>query len=166
MSLYYAGIGRRTIPDEIRESFERFGEFAQSQGFILRSGGADGADTAFEKYVRPENKEIYLPWRGFNGHTSKLFTPSKEAFSMAARFHPNWDNLSAGVQKLMARNVHQLLGLTLEQPVEFVVCWTENGSSTGGTGQGIKMAETLNIPVFNFGVKHFNKKELFEYIIS
>ena len=29
--------------------------------YILRSGGADGADAAFEKGVRSERKQIFLP---------------------------------------------------------------------------------------------------------
>ena len=164
--MYYAGIGRRTIPDDIQVSFEKFGRWAQDQGLTLRSGGAEGAYLAFEKYVIPANKQIFLPWRGFNGHTSKLFTPSKEAHTMAARFHPNWKEKSVGSQKLLARNVHQLLGPKLNSPVEFVVCWTENGNDTGGTGQGIKMAETLNIPVYNFGAKDFDKQTLFELVLE
>lgn len=39
------------------------GFFIRKEGCILRSGGAEGADTAFENGVRSlYNKEIYLPW--------------------------------------------------------------------------------------------------------
>jgi len=34
-------------------------------GYTLRSGGANGADTAFEEGCC--RKELYLPWPGFNG---------------------------------------------------------------------------------------------------
>ena len=164
--MYYAGIGRRVIPDEIKISFEKFGRFAQDRGLVLRSGGAEGADSAFEKYVIPANKQIFLPWKHYNGHLSRLCNPSNKAYQIAKKFHPRWNEYSCGVQKLLARNVHQLLGPNLRSPVEFVVCWTEDGNETGGTGQGIKMAQTLDIPVFNFGAKSFDKQTLFKFVLD
>jgi len=38
------------------------------KGFVLRSGGAKGADEAFENGAG--EKEIYLPWRGFRDNPS------------------------------------------------------------------------------------------------
>jgi hypothetical protein len=58
-NLYYAGIGSRTTPPEFQEYFSVLGQVLQNLGWTLRSGGADGADSAFEKYVT--RKEIYLP---------------------------------------------------------------------------------------------------------
>lgn len=57
----------------------------------------------------------------------------------------------------MARNGHQVLGATLDQPVSFVLCWTPDGAEseaqrtrdTGGTGQAIALASRHGIPVFN-----------------
>lgn len=161
--MIYAGIGRRTITNDIKESFEKFGDFAQKKGYTLRSGGADGCDLAFERHVKPENKEIYLPWQGFNNSESNLFTLTKEVFVVARILHPKWDNLSVAGQKFMARNCYQILGQNLDNPVDFVVCWTENGNVSGGTGQALRLAQTYNIPIFNFGDPDFNKKELFDF---
>ena len=67
------------------------------------------------------------------------------------KYHPNWDNLSQGAKKLMARNACQVFGITGDQPVDFIICWTPNGEITGGTGQALRIAKDFNIPVFNLG---------------
>ena len=124
-------------------------QFLASQKFVLRSGHADGADMAFEDGVAiPELKEIWIPWLGFNGSKSNL-TPSNDAFILAARFHPHWKKLKDGAKKLHARNCHQVLGSDLQTPVNFVICWTEDGLASGGTGQALRIAHAWDIPIFN-----------------
>ena len=49
----------------------------------------------------------------------------------------------------MARNCHQVLGQDLKTPVDFIVCWTKDGGESGGTGQALRIARDLNIPVYN-----------------
>lgn len=51
----------------------------------------------------------------------------------------------------MARNAHQLLGNSLKSPSLFILCWTDGGRVTGGTGQALRMAPDLGIPVINLG---------------
>jgi len=94
MKIFYTGIGSRKTPGPINDIIEfsplyRFyywGRILATKGFILRSGHADGADLAFEKGCDTVNgkKEIYLPWKGFNGSDSKLYNLSKEAYEIAA----------------------------------------------------------------------------------
>jgi hypothetical protein len=81
-----------------------------------------------------------------------------EAAKIASELHPNWGALKQAAKKLMARNSRQILGLNLDNPVKFVLCWTpdgcEHGSTrsrkTGGTGQAITLASIrYDIPVFN-----------------
>ena len=70
---------------------------------------------------------------------------------MASKFHPRWDALPVYVKMLMGRNSYQILGLDLETPSDFVICWTLDGQITGGTGQTLRMAAYYGIPVLNFG---------------
>ena len=49
------------------------------------------------------------------------------------------------------RNIPQILGDTLNNPVDAVLCWTPNGSVVGGTATAIKLAQQNNIPIFNLG---------------
>lgn len=144
---FYAGIGSRETPLEIKDKIKIIVEYLNKLDYIMRSGGAPGADTFFEEYAI--NKEIYLPWRNFNGNDSPLHHPTKDALNMAMKYHPNWYRLSIGARKLMARNCFQVLGQDLKTPVKFIVCWTKDGGATGGTGQALRIAEELKIPIYN-----------------
>lgn len=158
----YAGIGSRKTPADICSLMSRLATALEKEGYTLRSGHADGADKAFESGV-VSLKEIYLPWKGFNGSKSLLGKATEEAFEIAAKFHPNWTACSRAARALHARNCHQLLGLDLHSPVEFVVCWTKDGEASGGTGQALRIADAYGIPVFNMHNPE-NVKRILEFI--
>lgn len=164
--MYYAGIGSRETPAETLNSFEYFGELFARKGFVLRSGGAKGADSAFENGCDKVNgnKEIFLPWKGFEGSDSKLYNISADALDVAATYHPYWKNLSDGAKKLQARNSYQVLGYNLDTPSNFIVCWTKNGKGGGGTGQAIRIAKANNIPVFDFGSNDGVEERIMKFI--
>lgn len=147
--LTYAGIGSRETPPEILDTMKKIGGYLAGIGWTLRSGGALGADSAFESGCGNGPKEIYLPWKGFQNNPSPLYHIPPKAFEIAKDLHPAWEKLSQAVQKLMARNVCQILGQTLDKKADFVVCWTKDGKASGGTGQAIRLAEKYEITVFN-----------------
>ena len=151
MYLPYAGIGSREAPNEVLVVMEKLGHSLAKKGFTLRSGAAQGSDTAFEKGCDSASgkKEIYLPWKGFNDSESNLYGISHGARELAFEFHPNLYALSDGAIKLMCRNGYQILGSNLKTRSLFVVCYTKDGKASGGTGQAIRIAEAYNIPVFN-----------------
>lgn len=131
----YAGIGSRQSPADIIALMERVAAHLAKQGNMLYSGGADGADTAFEDGCKSVNGDmtIFLPSAGWNRRPRKEpyvvpdWTP---AIEIASKAHPGWMYLGEFVQKLHARNVHQVLGTDLKSPVDFVVCWTPDGAIT------------------------------------
>lgn len=147
----YTGVGSRKTPDAILRKMAFLGRRLGELGFILRSGGADGADSAFERGADEVHaaKQIYLPWPRFNGSDSPFTTQKPAAFGIAAMIHPKWDYLKESVKKLHARNAHQVLGPDLDSPSMFVVCWTPQGGDMGGTRTAIVLARRENIPVFN-----------------
>lgn len=168
MSKYYAGIGSRETPKEIQELMTKLASTLESKEYILRSGGAPGADSAFEKGIIEEfNKEIYLPWKGFNGSNSPYydFQNIEEATKIAKKFHPRFDYLSRGAKKLISRNTYQVLGLDLNTPSEFIICWTEGGKLKGGTAQALRIAISLEIPIYNLG-KDKDYKEVIDRFLS
>lgn len=147
---YYTGIGSRETPESLRPAFQFIASKLEKKGYILRSGAAEGADQYFESGVsKDKNKEIYLPWEGFNYHISPLYRNSMAAYKLAAKHHPRWSQLSIGARKLHTRNVHQVLGKDLKTPSDFVVCWTKDGLPSGGTGQAIRIAQSYGIQVYN-----------------
>lgn len=155
MTKYYTGIGSRETPKDILGEFTKIATSLADQGYILRSGGADGADSAFELGcdLGQGKKDIFLPWKGFNGNRSIINYVSDEAIEMAKTLHPAWSKLSNGAQKLMGRNCYQVLGYSLNKPSEFVIGYTkvdENGKRWGGTSLAMNLADREGIPVFNF----------------
>ena len=139
----YTGVGSRNAPDEILARMTALASRLEDMGYTLRSGGAEGADQAFEAGVKNAAfKEIYL---------AKDATSAAEA--IARDFHPNWDACSSYARALHSRNVFQVLGLDLKTPSQFVICWTRNGLQIGGTRTAIVVAEANRIPVFNLGKK-------------
>lgn len=161
-TLYYAGVGSRGTPQEyIGLMFEIAYQMAPT--WTLRSGAADGADTAFYQGAK-NNKgpvEIFLPWNGFNGFTDQeegFYVPeyTTELLNIAAQFHPAWKSCSAGAKKMHARNVCQVAGLDLNTKTDLVICWTKDGKRGGGTGQALRIAKYLEIPIFDLAVGNLN----------
>lgn len=160
---YYAGIGSRKTPEDILSGMSYAARVLYREGYILRSGRAPGADQAFESGVSvisekyAENvAEIYLPWKTFEKDFSSWikpvrFEPQFEAYEIAEKYHPSWKFLSQGAKKLHARNVHQIYGSDVTNPVysEFVICWTEGKRHGGGTGQALRIAADLEIQIFD-----------------
>jgi hypothetical protein len=155
---YYAGIGSRSTPEDIGKLMGSFAYVTAYNGGILRSGGAGGADQWFEigSLLAGVEPELYFPWPGFSGkRLGTLDQPEPAAYEIAKLYHPAWNRLSQGAKALIARNSYQVLGPTLDDPVAFVICWTPDGSvgkttaKTGGTGQALRIASDLDIPIFN-----------------
>ena len=146
---FYAGIGSRLTPPDILLVFERCARFLAKKGMVLRSGAAEGADSAFERGA--DRKEIFLPARRWRRHPSHFYAPASAAFDIAATIHPHWFSLSPFAKLLHARNCHQILGPDLSDPVKFVVFWSpldSEGLPTGGTRTGVVLAMKHNIPCF------------------
>jgi hypothetical protein len=139
----WAGIGSRNTPLEILQIMTKIAEAFAGIGYTLRSGGALGADSAFEKGadIKQGRKEIYV---------SKDATP--EANELAMKFHPNPEALKrkgSYVVGLMGRNMQIVSGRNLDDDVDFIVCWTKDGKASGGTGQALRYAMSKNIKVYN-----------------
>jgi hypothetical protein len=149
--IYYTGIGSRETPQVILDQMVQLARHYAKKGYILRSGGADGSDFAFAQGCDLEGgqKEIYLPWRGFNKNDSPLHNVTQEMLDLAESIHPAWTACSQGAKKLHARNTCQVLGEDLKTPSKFLVCWTPDGKERGGTRTAIVLAKQNNIPVYN-----------------
>lgn len=152
-TIVYTGIGARETPVEVMAIIEKIGSFMASRGYLLRSGGADGASAAFERGCDAAGgkKEIFLPWRGFNSNNSSLYTVSERALSIASAFNPAWITLADSAKKCQARYAHVIMGEDLKKTSACVICYTGGGKQKGGTGQAVKIAQKYNVPVFDIG---------------
>lgn len=165
MNKIYTGIGARKTPKYVLDYMYSVGKRMAEIGWILRSGAADGADAAFEAGCDAGGgeKEIYLPWKRFNNHSSSFHTISDEASKIAyeALGDNHWNRLSSGAQKLHSRNVYQVLGWDLKTPSKFILYWApvKDGIIQGGTATAIKVAHLINTDIrcFNLFVPAVNK---------
>lgn len=154
----YTGIGSRQTPFPVLRIMTRTAKNMAFLDYTLRSGGANGADAAFEKGAG-DNKEIYLPYLGFNGNKSTLL-PTPAAFEMAEKFHPAWQNCNERARQFHARNCHQVLGHDLKTPTSLVICWTLAGLDGGGTGQALRVARAHDIKIDNLALPEVAKQYL------
>lgn len=148
----YAGIGSRQTPDDVCRTMFASARRLAHLGYILRSGGAIGADKAFEAGV----DAIIASNRALNfSHRFKEIyraTDMVAAMELAAKFHPAWSSCSEFAKKLHARNGQIMLGKSLDDPVDFVLCWTPGGRLSGGTAQAMRIAIAYGIPIFNLAL--------------
>lgn len=143
-SKFYSGVGARKAPKKILEIATEIAQKLSERGFILRSGGAEGMDKAFEKGAL--KKEIYY-----------ASDATEESMAIASQFHPSWDSMKMYGRKLHGRNTFQVLGKSLDNPSDFLLCWTPCGSishaertrRTGGTGTALSIADHYGVQIFN-----------------
>lgn len=154
MLRFYAGIGVRATPPDVLGLMTRAAFSLMKRGYVLRSGRAIGADSAFERGAGSA-VQIFLPVPGWRGSASTFHVGTLgaelwgRAREIAAAHHPAFAGLSRFVQDFHTLGVLQVLGPALDSPSEFVLCWTADGEASGGTGQALRIAATHGIPVFN-----------------
>jgi len=122
--------------------------------FKLRSGASGSGEVAAERGANRAQGavEIYLPWAGYNRHTSPLYQIPEDAFRISADLEPNWLHIGRNPRKFMARSAMQLFGKRLSQPSLFLLCWTPGGSGEGELSHAIQLAKTRGIPVLDIGI--------------
>ena len=150
MTMYYAGIGSRETPKVVCDMMYKIGAAHADLGLTLRSGGAIGADIAFERgcdSIDSTLKQIF-----YATNNKGVIVPEyimQQALVLAGQVHPAWHRCSDYAKRLHARNCMQILGPDLNTPSTFVVCWTKDGGPTGGTGQASRVAMANGIPIYN-----------------
>lgn len=143
-----AGIGARITPPDVLSVIQQAGLILAARGIRGVSGGAAGADTSFESGYRAIAPHLIKVYPGNVGHYL-------EWQRHAAYFHPAWDRCDENARRLHARNSAVMCGdrpMSAPEPVSAVLCWTEGGAVTGGTGQALRIAEYYKVPVFNLAV--------------
>lgn len=137
----FSGVGSRQSPIPVLKVMTQIGQLMASKGWTLRSGGAKGADQAFELGcdLAEGKKEIYK--------ASDDLLP--DAFAIASKTHPAWDKCTEYAQRLHARNVNIVLGKNLDDPARLLICWTKGGKICGGTATAMRIAKKNNIMILN-----------------
>lgn len=161
----FAGIGSRKTPvrrdlpyDVIMGAVAR--KLVYELGWVMTSGGAEGADTYFQKGLNIEGFDaigeglfkLYLPWKGFNGNTRGIVMPHDKSelmhraraklielnvYDKVPRFisyegedRNRLTRRELAIATLHTRNVFQVLQESLEDPVNMVICYTPDKATT------------------------------------
>lgn len=174
--LILTGIGSRDTPEAVENDIITI---CEKNDFLLRSGGARGADLFFENASKNKNKEIFLIKPRLYPKSSDIIVKDVEIVNkanyIASNLHPNWPALIKKGQSsvdLMTRNVFQILGKDLKTPTDIVIFWSVNVNKKeiakldennriitvpGGTGLAVSLAYKLGIPVLHLGIEeHLN----------
>jgi hypothetical protein len=178
--MFYTGVGSRNTPPWTLMTMTKIAIKMSLLGYVLRSGGAEGADTAFEQGVLEGKKEIYyadnfIPYGSVDGKKVP-YDPNvfEQAKAIAGQFHPAWNALRLNgtpvvkdyPKRLHGRNAFQILGVNLAEPASYCICWTPDAvsthaqrrQSTGGTGTAISIGDHYKVPIINLANPSENAK--------
>lgn len=147
-----ACIGSRDLNPEALGICRTLGQWIVKCGHHIYTGNALGADQAFAaggNTADPRLVHLMLPWDSYerdkivSGNqvlsADKLGSQSRAYYEgLARKYHPRYDSLSQGSQKLHLRNGMILIP---DHPVDLVLAWPRDGANQGGTGQGLRLAQ-------------------------
>lgn len=150
-------IGTRDPTDDIALKLSRLAYDLVKCGVEVSTGAAEGVDAAAMIGAEMANVgllSVYLPWPSFNrkiipiGCNMAVYSKEKYPtwYESVTLYHPNPRALTGGAVALMARNY----GIIADpKPVDYVVASPASIDNLGGTGQGIRIATALGIPLIN-----------------
>lgn len=163
---YYTGVGSRGTPVWCRFAMEDIAAVLAGKGYTLRSGSAQGADSAFEIGVDRVcgAGDIYIPWGGFGCGEATMFKDyhilTNKQFEVARDFYlssgiiPHFDGMKSASQKLHARNYLQVVGHGVKvNPSKVCLYFAEEdwitGEPMGGTRSAVLLAKRFGVPTYN-----------------
>lgn len=146
-------IGTRA-PDKLQTQYAAAlaSELSYRHDVTIATGGAFGIDQAAMTGAKLDRLMVYLPWRSYNQSivpwtvaTIVVADPAQHPawFASVDQYHPNPSALTRGTRALHARNFGIVQDRTL-------VLAFPNDQGGGGTGQGIRIAKGLGVPVLQF----------------
>lgn len=160
---FYTGIGSEKTPKQIQYLMTNIAYKLALLGYCLRSGGARGADTAFENGVDKFLKDY--PNSDSNSYkkiyTAEEFEFSKENYNFCCKQlipildeNRDFSRFKEYTQKLLLRDVQQVLGNWYDSiPSKFTIFWIPMTNiwdpNAGGTKYATRISERNNIPLFN-----------------
>lgn len=118
-------------------------------GYFIATGGADGIDNVAMRNTKEGKLLVYIPWHGYNVQSVYSCKPIRvrvfdrdtdTAWAGSVRiYHPRGNSLTRGPFALHARN------FGIVENSDLVIAFP--GYEPGGTGQGMRIAEGLGIPL-------------------
>jgi hypothetical protein len=157
----YAGIGSRKTPEDVLKLMHAIAVKSAAKGRILRSGGAQGADQAFESGALSANGRI-------ESWNPRLRPVIMHPWAVHECKRHCWeyplDQMQVFIQSLLVRNMYQILGEDSTHPVSGVILWTPDpdpcSPKSGGTRYAARCARMHGIPIWN--LRNPEEREIWE----
>lgn len=156
MNKYYTGVGSRDISSEEYSLIVKIAERMSDLGYVLRTGGAQGSDSAFMegcRNINPNMMEVWSPWVGFcKGETDTLTLDEKglaRQFFIKKGIIPWFDDMKQGAKRLHERNYFQVVGRLPLSKVCIFCSDEEKGEPVGGTRSAVLTARNFGVPTYN-----------------
>lgn len=181
MTKYYTGIGARKVPVEICLFMGGVAKRMPELGYTLRSGAADGSDSAFEfgchkvggqgdiflPKVGFKGRDILMPINGCTYHVQHGDMQRKAADILRETNVCGFiDKVNIDTYNFFTRNVYQLLGLNLDTPSKVVIYYApeKDGECQGGTRIAVNLAPHYGIPTYN--LLHAEQREKIKELLN
>lgn len=153
----FAIIGDPETPEGAIREFERLTKELIADGFTVRTG----CDNPTAKAVTAVagQAEVFVPWGGFGGQEAFYGKTNNMSQRIACHFAPYLITAKRAARVIQSYYLLLLLGKDNVSHSRFLITWTPKGEETmegvnretGSMGLIIKVANSLNIPVFNLG---------------
>lgn len=170
MAKIYTGIGSRDTPEDVLLLMKKIGFFLAQEGYTLYSGGAGGADFAFEQGcdLAQGSKKIFVPWKNFGKKHGRVPQPTdicgtpalaKQIFKELVAEYQDFSPLAKDyIWALMERNMCQILGPDMKTPTSNVICWTPGAEDVGGTRWALRLARREGVSIRNLADDNERRK--------
>lgn len=165
-----------TPDDKAQETMLKLLKVLASKNFVMRymfDNNVSFLKTMAD--VEGLTKEAYLPWKKMAPDlASKALTfARRKAYEAASYYSPKFNTFPPAIRCIRSMAIHSLLGKDVNNPSNFLLCWSECGTEVmtrdtdfkklGNNGNFLTPCKDLNIPVYNIA-KEESLKSLIEYI--
>jgi hypothetical protein len=154
MIKFFSGLGSRKTPINVGRIQAKTAYKLSNQGWVLRSGGADGSDKFFELGVNnSKNKKRIYTVKNYQYDLDER-NRNEVIEALSSESWIQLDNCKEYTQLLFKRNVCQVLGDSRENTLsKFCIYWIPCKSiydkEAGGTRIAARICEKYNIQQFN-----------------
>ena len=160
---WYVNLVEESIPEETQKKILSLVGVLGKKGYTLRltPDKTDKLGLAMLSVEDCKSIETYLPWGKFNEDIAEptLKFPKSVGYEIAKGYTKVFDKVPAAVRAFYATRAHVFAGVTGDNPINFLICYTEGGAEgfkkgfdykkEGSLGFFIAMCNELNIPIFN-----------------
>lgn len=170
--LDYVGCGSSEAPGHILDVMTSIAELLAGKGLTLRVSDQSGADQAFRRGSGGRYFMYTAIDTGFPGAIPAELTGGNRP-TLARRLNPRFPLLPRREKQWEITAVSLVAGICTSNHAKMLICWTPDGavkpeeftSETGNTARYLRIANQLNVPVYNLA-RERDLKTVHKWLLS